>query len=58
MTSFVDYITGLAHKTNVFDATKRVFLLTGLRPEVRDMMPRNVTYKAFDAMVDEICLLV
>jgi hypothetical protein len=52
VTSFVAYITGLARETDVSDATKRMFLLTGLRPEVRGMMPRGVTYEAFDAMVD------
>ncbi len=29
-----------------------MFLPTGLRPEVRSMMPRGVTYEAFDAMVN------
>ncbi len=52
VTSFVAYITGLAHKTNVSDATKRMFLLTGLRPEVSGIMPCGVTFEAFDAMVD------
>jgi hypothetical protein len=52
VTSFVAYITGLARETNVSDATKRMFLLTGLCPEVRSMMPRGITYEAFDAMVD------
>ncbi len=52
MTSFVVYITGLACKTDVSDATKRMFLLTGLRPEVRSMMPRGVINEAFDTMVD------
>ncbi len=52
MTSFVAYITGLARETDVSNATKRMFLLTGLCPEVRCMMPRGVTYEAFDAMVD------
>ncbi len=52
MTSFVAYITGLARETDVSDTTKRMFLLTGLHPEVRGMMPRSIAYKAFDAMVD------
>jgi hypothetical protein len=52
VTSFVTYITGLARETDVSDATKRMFLLTGLRPEVRGMMPRGVTYEAFGTMVD------
>ncbi len=52
VTSFVAYITGLACKTDVSNATKRMFLLTRLRPEVRGMMPCGVTYEALDAMVD------
>ncbi len=52
MTSFVAYITGQARKTDVSNVTKRTFLLTGLHPEVRSMMPCSVTYEAFDAMVD------
>ncbi len=52
VTSFVTYITSLARETNVSDATKRMFLLTGLCPEVRGMMPRSVTYEAFNAMVN------
>jgi hypothetical protein len=52
VTSFVAYITGLARETNVSDMTKRMFLLTGLRPEVRSMMLCGVSYEVFDAMVD------
>jgi hypothetical protein len=52
VTSFVAYINSLARETNIPDATKRMFLLTGLRLEVRSMMPRGVTYEAFNAMVD------
>ncbi len=52
MTLFVAYITGLARETDVSDATKRMFLLTVLRPGVRGMMPHGVTYKEFDTMVD------
>jgi hypothetical protein len=52
VTSFVAYINGLACKTNISDATKCMFLLTGLRSGVCSMMPRSVTYEAFDAMVD------
>jgi hypothetical protein len=54
VTSFDAYISGLAHETDVSDATKRMFLLTGLRPEVRGMMPCSVTYEAFDAMVKAV----
>jgi hypothetical protein len=54
VTSFVVYITGLARETDVSDTTKRMFLLTGLHPEVRSMMPRSITYEAFDAMVDAV----
>ncbi len=52
VTTFVAYINGLARKTDVSDAIKHMFLLTGLRPEVCGMMPRGVTYEASDAMVD------
>ncbi len=52
VTSFVAYITGLAHEPDVFDLTKRMFLLTGLRSEVRGMMPRGITCEAHDAMFD------
>jgi hypothetical protein len=54
VTSFVAYITGLARKTNVSDSTKRMFLQTVLCPEVCSMMPRGVTYKVFDAMVNTL----
>jgi hypothetical protein len=54
VTLFVAYINGLVPKTNVSDATKRMFLQTGLHLEVRGMMQRGVTDKSFDAMVDSV----
>jgi hypothetical protein len=52
MTLSVAYIKGLVRETDVSDVTKRIFLLTELRPEVHGMMPRGITYEAFDALVD------
>ncbi len=52
MTLFVADITGLAHITDVSDATKSIFLLTELRPEVCGMMPRSITCEAFNTIVD------
>jgi hypothetical protein len=54
VTSFVAYIIDLAHKTDISDATKRMFLLTRLHPEVRSMMPRGIAFEAFDTMVDTV----
>ncbi len=54
VTLFIAYITGVVRKTNIFDVTKRMFILTGLRPELGGMMSHGVTYKAFDSMVDAV----
>jgi hypothetical protein len=52
VTTFVAYITSLACKTDVSNATKRMFLCTGLCPEVHSIKPCGITYEAFDTIVD------
>ncbi len=48
----VAFIRGFACDANVTDATKRIFRLTGLRPEVNGMTPRGLTYETFDDTVN------
>jgi hypothetical protein len=57
LTAFAAYITNTAQGTQISDYDKRMFLRTGMSPEIRAALPRGVEHPTFDALL-EACLYV
>jgi hypothetical protein len=53
--AFAAYVTNTAQGTQISDYDKRMFLCTGMRPEIRMALPRGVEHPTFDALL-EACL--